>query len=280
MTTIRETFLPDDGCVFVRHDLSQIEDRMCKMYCGTERMVEMANRRPEVYDAHTETARAIFKRNDITNDERYLSKKVRHGSQRGLRGARMSETISKDTDGKTFIHPKQCDALIDMFLDLEWEIKDIYFPWVERQVRDVGILHDSWGSRIDFRRRRIDDDLYREAYSWYLQIECARWTNQYGFIPAHHWMMGKYGRPLNAQVHDEIIASVPLMETWEYAQFVVKSMEQTREIPKGSGHYLCVPVETKVGRSWGDKKAVEFKRLPLCRDDFYHALKKGGFKVE
>lgn len=582
MSSIRETFLPDDGCVFVRCDLSQIEDRMCKMYCGTERMIELANLRPEVYDAHTENASLIFKKPkaQISKDERYLGKRTTHASQRGMRGNKLSENISKDTEGKVFIHPAQCDKLIDAYLNAMWEIRDLYFPWVEHTVRNVGMLVTSWGRRLDLRNRRVEADLYREAYSFYMQAECcdeatevltmqgfipferlkanekiavyydneiffevpkrvikkqyngemisfegtrlsqvvtpnhrmlyvtngnakviearelsnykrfgcvacgeylsgeielnnyevvllvaiqadgsiarnaltwhfskerkiirlretlialniqytetkqkdgttcfyvhtknvgkylslldekkycdkildlslktrkmlvnelylwdgskpksnpnsfwydstikqntdwmqiaailsgqramqtislerkgnhvavnrvyinnntisypskiekrnyngmvycvtvstgafvirrdgkvsitgncADWTNQYGFIPAHYWMMGKYGRPLNAQVHDELIASVPLLESYEYARFIVSSFEQYREIPRESGHYLCVPADVTVGRAWEDKKAVEFKRLP-SKDDYYQALWKGGF---
>ena len=268
MTTIRETFLPDDGCVMVRCDLSQIEDRICKMYCGTERMIELANRRPEVYDAHVETARAIFKRRDITKEERYLSKKVRHGSQRGLRGQRMSETISKDTDGKTFIHPGQCDKMIDKFLELEWEVRDIYFPWVRQRVMDDGVLVNSWGRRLDFRLTkepmttiRIDDDIYREAYSFYMQSECADWTNQYLFIPTYYYMMQRYKKPASAQVHDEVIICVPWKDSYEMAYFMLMAAEQTREIPANTGNYLCVPAEITVGKNWADNR-FEFKTLP------------------
>lgn len=281
MTTIRETFLPDKNCVMIRCDLSQIEDRMCKMYCGTPRMIELANRKPWEYDAHTETAVPIFKKptEQITKDERYLAKKVRHGSQRGLRGERMSSEISKETKSELFIHPKQCDRMIDHYLDIEWEVRDIYFPWVRKQIRDVGILYDTWGGRLDLRKRRIDDDLYRMGYSFYMQVECARWTNEYLFKPMHYAMIERYGRPCNAQVHDEVIVSAPIEDAYLVAMTMVTAAEQTREIPSGSGNWLCVPAEVIVGRSYGDKEAVEFKRLPR-KDDFFQALVKGGFDVK
>lgn len=275
---IRETFLPDIGEVFVRVDQSQIEDRMCKMYCGTPRLVEMANRRPDVYDAHTDNAMMIFKkaRESITKDERYLGKRTTHASQRGMRGQRLSENISKDTEGKLFVHPRQCDRMIDSYLASMYEVRDIYFPWVERQIRDVGVLYDSWGGRFDVRNRRVDADLYREGYSWYLQVEAARWTNQYLFVPTTHYMMARYGKPCSAQVHDEVIVSVPLADAYDVAAYMVTTTEQTREIPRGSGNYLTVPAEVTVGRSWGDKRAAEFKRLP-GRDEFYQRLIEGGF---
>ena len=281
MTTIRETFLPDDGCILVRVDLSQIEDRICKMYCGTKRMIELANLKPNVYDAHTENASMIFKKplTDITKDERYLGKKTTHAAQRGMRGLRLSENVSKDTKGNLWIHPKQCDRLIDSYHAAMHEIKEIYFPWVERMVRDEGLLITSWGRRLDVRGRRIDADLYRESYSYYLQAEAADWTNQYGFLPGNYWMLGRYGRPLNAQIHDEVIASVPLDESWEYAQFMARSMEQNREIPAGSGNYLCVPASVTVARNWGDEKGVEFKTFPKHPDVYYNELSEGGFDV-
>ena len=86
MKSIRETFLPDLNCVFVRADLSQVEDRMGKMYCGSPRMVELANTKPWEYDAHTNNAGDIFGV-DMTKlgkaefkQKRYLGKKVVHAS--------------------------------------------------------------------------------------------------------------------------------------------------------------------------------------------------------
>lgn len=203
---------------------------------------------------------------------------VTGNSQRGMAGQRLCENIMKDTKGELYIHPKQCDKLIERYLENMWEIRDIYFSWVRERLREDGVLVNSWGRRLDLRGVRITEDLYREAYSYYMQSECADWTNQYGFIPATWWMVARYGRPLNAQVHDEVIASTPLADAWEYARFIVSSFEQIRMIPscQGALHPLCVPAEVTVARSWGDKRAIEFVELPE-RDDFYHELWKGGF---
>lgn len=279
MKSIRETFLPDEGCVFVKCDLSQIEDRIGKMYCKTERMIKLANTLPNTYDAHTENAKAIFGKNDINKQERYLGKKAVHASWRGMRGEKLSESISKDTDGKLFINAKRCQDMIDTFLRVNYEIKDIYMPWVRERVRNDMILINSWGRRLDLHNRRFDDDLYRIAYSFYPQSECADWCNQYGFIPATYWMLEHYNKPLNAQVHDEVIASIPINETWEYAQFITNALEQWREIPSGSGNKLRIPAEITIARAWADEKCAEFKRLPDNSDEFYNTLSKKGFEV-
>jgi DNA polymerase I-like protein with 3'-5' exonuclease and polymerase domains len=260
----------------VRCDLAQVEHRIGLMYCGTERLIPLANVRPETYDAFTEGAKAIFGVVKVEKQMRYLTKKVFHASWRQMGGEKMSESISKDTDGGLFVPARKCQTLINKHLQNFHEIEEIFFPWVRERVRNDGVLVNSWGRRMDLKHWRIDDDLYRKAYSFYMQSDAADWTNQYGFVPGHWWMMERYGRPLNAQVHDEVIASVPFEDAWEFADFIVKSMEQRREIPKGSGNYLTVPAGITVGRSWGDQKGVEFKRLEE-REEFYLKLYKEGF---
>lgn len=283
LTSIRETFLPDECCVFVRCDLQQAEHRMGLMYCGTPRMLKYVNTNGADHDCFTEEIKPIFGTDPRKVDKaefkqmRYLTKKIFHASWRDMAGNKMSESVSKDTDGKLFIPGPQCQKLIEKYHEKNPEIRDIYMPWVRKQVREVGILVTSWGRRLDIRRRRIDDDLYRIAYSFYLQAEVADWTNQYGFIPANYYIQQRYGKPPNGQVHDEIIASVPIEDAYDYALFIVSALQQWREIPKGSGNLLCIPAGTTIGRSWGDKRSVEFKRLP-GKDEFYNQLRKGGFE--
>jgi hypothetical protein len=173
MKSIRETFLPDEGCVFVRADLSQVEDRVGKMYCGSPRMVELANRKPWEYDAHTENAKDIFGKNEIDKTERYLGKKCVHASWRQMAGDKMSESVSKDTDGKLFIPPKKCQQLIDAYLAKNPEIEEIYFPFCEQQIKDVGVCYNSWGRPFDVRDLRHDAELNRKVYSFYPQSECC-----------------------------------------------------------------------------------------------------------
>lgn len=275
--SIRETFLADEGCVFVRADESQVEDRMGKMYCGSKRMVELANLPPWEYDAHTENANDIFEKDIRKLDKaeykkfRYLGKKCVHASWRQMSGDKMSESVSKDTDGEMFIPAKQCQKLINTYLAKNPEIEGIYFPWCRQQVMQGGICRNSWGRMFDVSGIKIDSDLYRKVYSFYLQSECADWTNQYAVIPGHFYMMGRYGKPLTAQIHDEVVASVPLQEAYDFACFIKKAIEQRREIPARSGRWLWVPAEITVGLTlYG---GVEFKRLP-GRDEFNQKVKE------
>jgi len=271
---IRSTFLADEDCVMVRCALSQAEDRVCKMYCGTPNMVELANIHPLEYDVHTENAKRIFKKAVVSKEQRNLGKTCVHAAERKMQGNTMSGNITKATKGKLFIHPRKCDQMIRAFLDSMPEIEDIYFPWVEKQVR-VRRLVNSWGRVFDLDYMRIDDNLYREAYSWYLQSECADWTNQYLLIPTFHYLWGRYGKAPNAQVHDEVIGCVPLEDAYDLSLVMVMAAEQSREIPAGSGNFLKLPAGIVVGRDWGDKR-FEWDKLP-SKGEFYEQLREGGF---
>jgi DNA polymerase I-like protein with 3'-5' exonuclease and polymerase domains len=269
--SIRETFLADAGEVFVRADESQVEDRMGKMYCGSERMLRLANLPPWEYDAHTDNASTIFGQ-DITKlpkaeykQKRYLGKKVVHASWRQMAGDKMSESVSKDTDGEVFIPAKRCRKLIETYLAKNPEIEGIYFPWVRKQVIQSGILYNSWGRPFDVRDFRIDAELYRKCYSFFMQSECADLTNQYAVIPGNTYMLARYNKPLAAQIHDEVVASVPPKEAYDFALYIKNAIEQTREVPARSGRRVLVPAEITVGISlYG---GVEFKRLP-SREEF------------
>lgn len=245
-------------------------------------MLKNVNTNSIEHDAFTEEIEPIFGEDPKQLPKakmkqlRYITKKIFHASWRNMAGDKMSESISKDTDGKLFIPPKECTRLLGIYLKKNPEITEIYMPWVRNNIRSEGILKTSWGRRLDLRRRRIDDDLYRIGYSFYLQAEVADWTNQYGFIPGTYYMLERYNRPLNAQVHDEVIASVPLLEAWDYAMFITESLQKKREIPVGSGNYLTIPAGITIGRSWGDPGGVEFKRMP-GREEFYKILEDGGF---
>jgi DNA polymerase I-like protein with 3'-5' exonuclease and polymerase domains len=263
MKSIREIFLPDENEFFVKCDLSQAEDRFGKMYCNSDRMRELANLPPWEYDTHTENANMIFDQ-DITKlskeefkQKRYLGKKVVHAGWRGVAGATMSESVSKDTDGAVYLSPKKCAELIQKYLDKNPEITGYYFPWVEQQIKKIGILFNSWGRRYDVSALRLTQDLLRQCYSYYPQAENADWTNQYGFIPAHWYMWKKHKKACSLQLHDEVVVSLPFEHLYDYCIFIKESIEQTRTI---QGHNLKIPAEITISNTlYG---GIEFEQIP------------------
>jgi DNA polymerase I-like protein with 3'-5' exonuclease and polymerase domains len=268
MKSIREIFLPDEREFFVKCDLSQAEDRFAKMYCNSKRMRELARRPPWEYDTHTENAKLIFGKEEISKQERYLGKKCVHASWRQMGGAKMSESVSHDTKGEVFLSPQKCQALIARYLQRNPEIEKNYFPWVEHQVRNVGVLVNSWGRRYDIKGLRITGDLLRACYSFYPQAENADWTNHYGMVPSHYYMWAKHGKTNSVQIHDEVVVSLPFKAIYDYCVFIKIALEQKRVI---RGHQIWIPAEITISDTlYG---GIEFEKLPE-KSEFEKQLKE------
>jgi len=263
MKSIRETFLPDPGCIFVRIDLSQVEHRYCLMYTQAPRLVEIANLKPNVYDGHTDNAKMIFGKDTITKQERHLGKITSHAAERDMQGPTMSENILKETDGELYITPKQCDKMLESFHRGMPEIRGSYFTWARDKgaaaINDGVPLRNSWGRMVDLKGHRMTAELLREIYSFYMQSENADHMAQYGMIPAYHFFRGYDQRcTINVPVHDELVISSPPECAYIVAAFVVSSLERPREI---LGNKVVIPAEVVIGKNWGDKRN-EWKSLP------------------
>ena len=255
---IRTTFLPDDGCIFVRVDLSQSEDRFCKMYTRSPRMVEIANRRPTEYDAHIDNAKMIFGDVEITKELRDLAKMGVHASQRKMTGKTLSDRLMAKMD--LIKPPKACQFLIDKYLKSMHEISEIYFPFVRTQIINGGILVNSWGRRIDFNGYMIDQSVYREGFSFYLQSENVDLLNQKGFKPLFALIKENNMRSrINMQTHDDLIVSCPPDEAFTVTHKLVTSLEEPRKI---MGNMLSVPACTSIGFSLDTGEMFEWNYLP------------------
>ena len=255
---IRTTFIPDDGCIFVRVDLSQSEDRFCKMYTRSPRMVEIANRRPCEYDAHIDNAKIIFGNIEITKELRDVAKMGVHASQRKMTGKTLSDRLMAKMDMiKT---PRQCQTMIDRYLKTMHEISEVYFPFVRTQIINGGILCNSWGRMIDFNGYMIDQNIYREGYSFYLQSENVDLLNQKGFKVIHKLIaVEKLKSNINMQTHDDLVISCPPDEAYHVAHTLVTSLEEPRMI---MGNALSVPACTSIGFSLDSGEMFEWKELP------------------
>jgi len=266
---IRTTFFPDDGCIFVRVDLSQSEDRFCKMYTRSPRMVEIANRRPSEYDAHIDNAKIIFGNVEITKELRDIAKMGVHASQRKMTGKTLSDRLMAKMD--LIKAPKQCQTMIDRYLRSMHEIPEVYFPFVRTQIINGGILANSWGRRIDFNGYSIDHQIYRKGYSFYLQSENVDLLNQKGLKPLYAFIRDNHLRSrINMQVHDDLITSCPFDEAYLVAKTLVRSLEEPRMI---MGNMLSVPACTTIGFSLDSGEGHEWVDLP-CEEEFNTKIKE------
>ena len=176
---------------------------------------------------------------------------------RGMGGKKLSEELLKDFD--LVISPRECQRMIDTFFEEFWEIPEIYFREIRERVMRDRKLVSNWGREWHCTYDRFDHDLYRRAYSFNPQADCADWLNQWGFKPLHRLLKSANMRSrINLQVHDELIVSCPPEEAYTVALFLVNMLEQPREY---FGNQLIVPACVTVARSWKDSE-YEFKRLP------------------
>jgi len=258
---IRDTFVPDEGSVFVKVDLSQIEDRIVKMWTQSPRLVELANLHPTEYDCHSHNAAIIFKKSesDVTYKERYLAKRGVHAAERGMGGKKLSEELLKDFD--SVVGARECQRMIDTFFAEFHEIPEIYFKEIRQKVMSDKQLANNWGREWHCTYDRFSDDLYRRAYSFNPQSDAADLLNQWGLKPLHSLLQGMQSK-LNLQVHDELIISCPPGEAYTVAAFLVGMLERPRYY---FGNKLIVPACVTVAKSWKCDK-YEFKRLPAQKE--------------
>ena len=261
---IRKTFLPDDGCIFVRVDLSQSEDRFCKMYTRDPDMVEQANLRPHEFDSHTENARIIFKTDEITKDLRHLGKTAVHASQRFMKGSTLADNLLK-MDPPIVKTPKECQKMINTYLSGVPAIERNYFPFVKRNIIAGGVLGNSWGRMIDYSAMFISQELFRKGASYYLQSENVDLLNMLGFKFIFNYIKDNQMKSrLQLQVHDECVLSCPREEAYEITSVLVKSLETPRKI---MGNWISIPACPQVGTSWNSGDCFEWNYLPE-REEF------------
>lgn len=260
---MRRTFVPDTPAhIFLEVDMSQIEGRIVYVRSGDPKLIALALKKPWEFDQHTENARGIFGQlatdKALFKEQRYLGKKVSHGAQRGLGGAKLAGEILKETEGRIVKSPDECSRYIAKYL-AETGLEESYFPLVRKAILRDRALTNVWGRQWLVTHERMTEDLYRKGYSWWPQSDAGDLMNQRGVKPCMKWLARtpSLHAALNAQVHDSLLLSVLPGDAYDIAAFLQSHLET----PMDYGHTrLSVPVEFKLGRTWaGD---LEYKRLP------------------
>ncbi len=255
--------------IFLEVDLSAAESRVVRMLSRDAKMRELARVRPDEMDVHSYNASQVFGvlQSAVTKDQRFFAKIVEHGAQRDMHGATMSDGLLKMGIVRT---ADECQRDIDAYHARNPAVKEHYFSDVRKQVFRHRALSNTWGRTILFDDLRLDDALYRQAYSFLPQSEVADILNQWGFVPLWRWLQGIcMPQPhINAQVHDALLVSCGSYEAYDIAFFLAANLERPRL-------YLNEPMtiwcEFGIGSTW--KKSHEWKRLP-SREEMTEAAKE------
>lgn len=265
--------------IFLEGDLSQAESKVLFMLTGDPEMQRLARLPSWEWDGHTENMVIVGLMPSLADamklkaenpkefkKRRHVGKTVSHGAQRDMRGARLSGNILKELDMS--VTPEQCDLYLANYHKRYPTIRGNYFRDIRRCLMRDKLLVNTWGRRWDVRYDRLDDDLFREGYSFLPQSEVADHMNQRGVIPVYRYVKDLLGHPPNLQCHDSLLVSVPPQHAYDVAVFMRKSLERPILL---AGQKLVIPVEFKLGLNWGASEKLqeghEFARLP-SREEF------------
>lgn len=271
--------------IFWEADLSQIESRIVYMLTGDAELIRLARTKPWEFDQHTYNAAIIYNMAEAelhrrlklpktdplhkeAKERRYVAKKTVHGAQRDMQAKRLVDTLL--LDGFHISIPK-AEAALTTYHNRFPAIREVYFKNIRRQLMREKLLVNSWGRRWDVRYDRLDDELFRQGYSWLPQSENADHLNQHGVKPVWLWLRAVENRPMNVQVHDSLAGSVSPENAYDLALYIKHCLEVPMLL---AGNTLFPSVEFKLGTSW--EAEHEFKRLPP-RDEFLdiaHALER------
>ena len=275
---VLDVFVADPGCLMLECDLSQAEDRVVKTlaYNVTRNagLLERARAMPWENDEHKRAAVAVFRvaLTAVTKDQRYLAKRVRHASNYGMHGARLSDELLKD--GYTYT-PEECQAMIEALMRADPDIRE-WQKATRREIIQHRCISNSWGRILDLTYERLDDELFRRMYAFRPQSEVGMLLNQYGLRPTYKYIKERgLSARINMQVHDSLKISLPPHEALEVAIMLKRSLERPRLYGPTQ---LTIPCEFKIGTNAAG--SIEFKQFNAreFEDAAYALAEKAGIR--
>ena len=253
---MRSMFIPDDGCVFVYRDFSQAEARVVAALANDSYLLELFA--DPSRDVHKETAAAIYgiRVADVTPEQRYTAKRVRHAVNYGMDAGRFVEVVNEDAEDTGIrIDYATARKVIDGFFMLHPNHKTVYWAGIERELRATRTLNTAFGRKRTF-FGRMDDKLVREAYSYPPQSAIGDLCCKALVAIYRELQLGKpeWKVQLLLNVHDSILVQCPR----ERAREVAGAMGECMDIPVPvNGHILKVPTDCKIGDNWKDVKDIQ-----------------------
>lgn len=145
---------------------------------------------------------------------------------------------------------QKAEFLIESYHSMAPELRAVWHPRVRSIVRATRCIHDAFGRRRLF-LDRMDEELFRKAYAQRPQSSIVSVANQ-GVRRLH-----AAGYRVIAQVHDSIVLEVKEDQVMDN----LRALEQAMSTPVETwGGVITIPVELKVGHSWGGLYEVDIRK--------------------
>lgn len=236
---IRKAFIPDEGCVFLSADYSQIELRIMAHLSGDKNMLDAFN---SGLDIHTATAAKIYKIpvEEVTSDMRRKAKTANFGIIYGISTFGLSERLT--------IPRAEAKELIDGYFATYPDVKRYMDECIQR-AKETGYVETIFGRKryladINSQNSVVRGFAERNAINAPIQGSAAdiikiAMVNIQKRLTAEN-MQTK----MTMQVHDELNFVVPVSETEQARRVVVEEMENVLK--------LKVPLiaDCGVGANW------------------------------
>jgi hypothetical protein len=197
-------------------------------------------------DRHTKLASMLFNisQAQVTKDQRFLGKKVRHASNYDMREVTMSDSLA--AEGYS-IPPPVCRFLLDSIAKIDPSVKGVFHNYVQQQLYSTRTLRNPFGRERQFFGLRAGDSgsnqkVFRDAYAFIPQSAVADNTGFAVFL-LESQARGK----IIQEGHDSLIQEVD-----DNLNAIGRAIRNTidafdREMSFDNGISLKIPIEGKIG---------------------------------
>lgn len=237
----------------VHGDYSQIELRIMAWESRDAAMLDCYT---SGRDLHTETARAILRRSDITEEERSHAKTANFMTLYGGGAARLARIT------------KRTEAWAERFLR-DWQAT---FPGILDWKRDIRtqLLDQGWVANAFGRRRRLPiffaggtrmyDKMLRQACNHPIQGTAGEICNMAMVLVDDKLRELVPGAWVYGAVHDSVLVECRWTDRKRVGNIMRRVMEDTNSVIQAFGHDIHIdvptPVDVTVGRCWAEMEEL------------------------
>lgn len=256
---LRSMVIAPKGKLLIACDLSQAETWVVAYLANDFRMKNALLHS----DIHRETGAFLFKKalEEVTTDERYLSKRINHASNYGMSPPRFAQVINAEADKEPYLSISVAEAkkLMDAWHKLYTSIA----PWwlsVQMELREKQMtLTTPYLRKRTFYGPPVHDT-YKTAYAFLPQSTVADHFNgqiqpdgvKGGMLEIWRRLCDDEIKLIN-QAHDSCMLEVPK----EHALDILKEVKQILKRPLViNGESCTIPVDGEIGERWGELEKV------------------------
>ncbi len=237
---IREAFIPEEGCIMLSADYSQIELRLLAHFSGDESLIEAFMTGSDI---HNRTASEIFGVTSdlVTPDMRRLAKSINFGIIYGISAFGLAKQLGTSVS--------IAKSYIDEYFKRYGKVRD----YIEKSISDA--RSKGYAETVLGRRRPIpelaSDDRNRKGFgertamNTPIQGSAADIIN-IAMIRIHERLASGFKTRMILQVHDELLFEVPEDELDAVSRMVKEEMEGAWKLS------VPIVVEIGTGKNWAE----------------------------